>query len=416
MYQLASRLPLWRLRHGALVPLSEACFVSPALLEAAAASQGSTAATGHPATPTGGGGARTATPTAAAAPGAPSATSRAAAATPMLLTTAAPSPLPTATAASSAARAGGAAATPSPAALSFLLRHMPLLDVPWRVRLCLEQAGVSQVRLLSPSEVREWLRLQVGGPAAATSLATAGPRPSGEEERRRQQAVADRHLPHSFHQHLRDSPHGGVSPIMATTGSGISGGAGGGVVAVSAASFAPPSVSEAAQLLAYCLSDVQMVPAQAGTATPAAATPIYGSQVQGRGAQGQAGSSAAPAASQQSIGQQVRLRLVPQCSATRRSVLLLHRSTARCSAARRSVLLLHRSTARCSAARRSALLLHRSTARCSAWVLQMRSRAPRRAQGASAVAAQALNYLEQFLCGPHRTAWLCTLCPQLTNC
>jgi sacsin len=116
----SGRLPVWRLRTGRLVHLAEGCFLQPS---APADAQGS-------ARQSQGG---------AAAPAADVAARRS---------------LEHGRAASSSQPLPGLGS----AAIGYMARHLPLLDVPWALKAELEAADVHGLRVVSPAVVRPLLR------------------------------------------------------------------------------------------------------------------------------------------------------------------------------------------------------------------------------------------------------------------
>jgi len=132
MYVAMSRLPLWRLRTGRFVHLTEGCFLAP-LSALSPAAHAASPPQPHAST--------------AAEEGSGNGSAR--------------------TSDSGSARHSGSGVAPSskaggpvlgPAAMQFMQRQLPLLDVPWRVKLGLDSAGVQGARVVSPPVVRPMLR------------------------------------------------------------------------------------------------------------------------------------------------------------------------------------------------------------------------------------------------------------------
>lgn len=136
MYSHASRLPVWRLRTGRMAHLLEGCFLPPVDPQPTAPLHQSPPDSKP--SPSGAFPSCSKSSAQAVQPGFPPAEHRAAHAGDQHKSTAAVT-----LAAEAAGSTGGSALGIGPAALAFMCRQLPLLDVPWGVKLALEAAGVS---------------------------------------------------------------------------------------------------------------------------------------------------------------------------------------------------------------------------------------------------------------------------------
>jgi hypothetical protein len=165
MYQLAADLQIWQLHSRRLVHVREGAFLQPPGAPAApppppppAAAPAPAAATaaGAPAWPQDPAGLAAAASALAAAVTSAVASGLA----PLAEQLAAAGAAPQREAASSAERAAPAppVADLGPEARAFVEQHLPLLDVPWGIKLQLEAAGVSGLRVVTPAALRPLLR------------------------------------------------------------------------------------------------------------------------------------------------------------------------------------------------------------------------------------------------------------------